>query len=141
MTFGFDLDGTLDSPAVAELARTLILAGVSVHIITGTFGESGDYQSAEAKERKLVRLRIPFVFPVTDDSGRPLRTYTPGLATLHVLTAVDPSYGTEYRLRDLGLRKGSLCEELGIDLFVDDSELYCEMIPKMSGGTALLRVM
>lgn len=140
MTVGFDLDGTLDRPAIAELAKALLKAGVEVHIITGTFAESGDWQSRTAKERKVARLGIPFSYGFTDDFGKPA-TMPSGIATLHVLTAVDPSYGSDYRLRDLGLRKGALCEELGIGLFIDDSDVYCAMIPKMSGGTSILRVM
>jgi len=131
MTIGFDLDGTLDNPNILKLCRTLLTAGSDVHIITGLFAESG-WQDAQAKCRKLDRLGIPFTQNNT--------VGTAGVARVWMLTAVDESKSLDYRLRDLGLRKGELCERLGISLFVEDSELYCELIPKFSGGTTILQV-
>src|SRR6266478_1724156 len=103
MKIGFDLDGTLDRPHIAELCRVLLAGSHEVHIITGVFPEALGWQDHKAH--------------------------------LHVLTAMPSTYDRAYRLTDLGLRKGALCEELGITLFLDDSALYCEMIPKMSGNT------
>ncbi len=130
MRIGFDLDGTLDRPQIAELAKWLIAGGHEVHIITGVFPEAVNWQDGNAKRRKLGRLDIPYT------TG----TLTEGVATLHILDAVPATFARDYRLADLGLRKGALCEELGVTLFLDDSELYCEMVPKMSGNTTVLHV-
>jgi hypothetical protein len=118
---------------IAELCKFLIYRGVEVHIITGVFNDPGaDWQDSKAKREKLRRLEIPVV---TSDEGVAI-----GQARLHILTAVDQKFDRDYRLADLGLRKGALCERLGIQLFIDDSEKYCEMIPKMSGATTVLQV-
>lgn len=148
MKIGFDLDGTLDRPAIRDMALALIEAGHEVHIITGVFLEAGEWQSAEQKRQKLTRLGISFEEPMGDSIW--VRTPTPEFflqpgmakyAKLHVLNAVDgKEFDREYRLVDLGLRKGALCEKLGITLFLDDSETYCKFIPAMSGGTTVLRV-
>lgn len=132
MRIGFDLDGTLDRPALAELAKSLLADGHEVHIITGVFDEAGDWQNGAAKYVKLVGLGIQcHEYPAVRQHGT---------AMLHVLHAVDVSFGLEYRLRDLGLRKGALCHKFGITMFFDDSETYCEMLPKMSGSTQVLHV-
>jgi hypothetical protein len=131
MRFAFDLDGTLDRKVMRDLAKILLDAGHEVHIITGIFAEAGDWQDVDAKRLKLQRLGIPF----TED-GKLLF----GHALLHILVAVDVSFSREYRLNDLGLRKGALCEQLGISIFIDDSSTYCEMVPKMSGDTLVLKV-
>lgn len=131
MIIGFDLDGTLDKPSLAGLCQILLAAGHEVHIITGTFPEAAGWQDAEAKRRKLNRLRISF----TEQDVVKM-----GAARLHVLNAVPSTFDRDYRLADLGLRKGALCEELGIEIFFDDSALYCEMIPKMDGDVTVLQV-
>lgn len=136
MKIGMDLDGTIDRPAVADLCRALIAAGHDVHIITGVFKESGDWQGIEAKREKLTRRGISFVENAEHRSEFSL--VNP--AVLHVLDAVGPEFDRDYRLADLGLRKGALCEKLDLTLFIDDSLTYCEMIPKMSGGTVVLHV-
>jgi hypothetical protein len=133
MIVGFDLDGTLDRPALAELCKRMISDGHDVHIITGVFPEAKDWQDAPAKRRKMERLGIPFYEPATE-------LWKPDKARLYVLDAVPSTFDRNYRLIDLGLRKGAGCEELGITLFYDDSSLYCEMIPKMSGNTLVLKV-
>lgn len=129
---GFDLDGTLDKPALAVLARVLMNnPAVEVHIITGIFAEAGEWQSLEAKKRKLQRLGIAAsLWPHA----------VPGTAQLHALTAVDQSFGLDYRLRDLGLRKAVLTEEHGISVFIDDSKTYCDIMPAMNGGLTILQV-
>lgn len=132
MIVGFDLDGTLDRPNVKALLLALVAAGHEVHIITGVFDEAGDWQSEEAKLAKLNRHGIPFSTGISN--------YSAALPRVHILHAADPSHGRDYRLADLGLRKGDLCERLGIELFIDDSATYCEMIPKMSGGTTVFQV-
>jgi hypothetical protein len=132
MKFGFDLDGTLDKPALRDLANILISAGHEVHVITGTFPEAGDWQNADAKMAKMRRLGIPFTQGFYDPLVR--------VAQLHILYAVNQEYPRDYRLADLGLRKGALCETLGLTMIFDDSMTYCEMIPKMAGNTVVLQV-
>jgi hypothetical protein len=137
MKIGFDLDGTLDKPAIALLANSLLSAGHEVHIITGIFIESGDWQSKQAKFEKLKRIGIEFV---DVDDYWPAKKLPGGQAILHCLFAVDASMGIDYRLRDLGLRKGALSEKLGLQIFLDDSETYMKMMPLMNGGITLLQV-
>lgn len=133
MRVGFDLDGVLDIPVMADLLRALIEGGHEVHIITGTFTEATGWQDAAAKREKLHRHGIPFVSEGMPAANAPV-------AVLHILDAVPQSYDQSYRLRDLGLRKGALCEKLGIKVFIDDSETYCELIPAMSGDTTVLHL-
>lgn len=118
----FDLDGTLDIDILRRLALFLAEHGAEIHVITGTFGESGEWQTEAAKRDKLNRLGLS------------------GFATIHVLSAVAPEFGTEYRLRDLGLRKGALCEKLGINLLFDDSPNFCDVAKRMHGGLTVLQV-
>lgn len=142
MKIAFDLDGTLDRRALAELARILMLGGHEVHIITGVFLEAGDWQSPKEKFEKLRRWGISFerTTEVCDNEVTEVFGDGPVWATLHVLYAVDPSFGLDYRLRDLGLRKGALCEKLGIEILFDDSETYCTVAKCMAGGLTTLQV-
>lgn len=138
MIIGFDLDGVLDRPILKELCLSLLAAGATVYCITGVFSEALLWQDADAKRRKMDRLGIPYV-----EIGKkhlPKEEEMVGKVRLHILTAVPSTFDRDYRLADLGLRKGALCEELGISLFVEDSETYAEMIPKMSGATTVLLV-
>jgi hypothetical protein len=138
MKIGVDLDGTLDRPAILEVVKALLVAGIETHIITGVFPEAIGWQDAAAKRKKMERLGVPFI---EQRGGRHvLVTPEPGVVVLHILDAVPSTFDRDYRLADLGLRKGALCEELGIGLFIDDSSLYCEMVPKMSGATTVLQV-
>jgi hypothetical protein len=159
MKVGMDLDGVLDRPAMAALLKVLLEAGVEVHIITGIFDEAGEWQSEKSKREKLARIGIPTdIDTVTfiascrmsagtaayDTFGTPVVTYrspaAPGAPRVHFLHAVDPSFGLDYRLRDLGLRKGELSERLGLDLMIDDSQLYCDVMRVMNGGLTVLQV-
>jgi len=137
MIVGFDLDGTLDKPELAELAKYFLAGGHIVHVITSTFPESGPWQSMESKFAKLVRIGIPMNHDLTNKN--PIR----GHATLHVLLPIDKDVepSIDARLRDLGLQKGNLTQRLGCDLFFDDSATFCEMIPRMDGHVTVLRVM
>lgn len=132
MKVGFDLDGTLDRPALRDLALALLESGHEVHIITGVFPEAENWQDGPAKRAKLFRHRVPFY----EWPNEPRE----GAARLHILTAVPSTFDRDYRLADLGLRKGELCERLGIEMFFDDSDKYCEMIPKMAGAVTVLHV-
>jgi hypothetical protein len=130
MKIGFDLDGTLDKPALANLCNAMLQAGHEVHIITGIFAEAGAWQGVDAKLAKLERIGVP--------AQQGLAPY--GAATLWPLVAVDVSFGLEYRLRDLALRKGDLSHKLGLEVFLDDSETYMKFMPVMNGGLTLLHV-
>ena len=146
MKIGFDLDGTLDNPAIRDLAKALLAAGHEVHIITGLFIEAGEWQSSSAKHAKLERLGISHFTeemigccdkqPLTMCYGDPEAP----AARLHMLYAVPETFPIDYRLRDLGLRKGNLSQQLGLDIFLDDSETYMKMMPCMDGNVALLHV-
>ena len=132
MTIGFDLDGTLDHPALATLCKALLTGGHTVHIISGAFPEAGPWQDIETKCNKLEVLGIPYSLPEEEEEGT---------AILHVLEAVDHKKFThEYRVGDLGLRKGALCFELGIEVYIDNSADYCKIIPAMNRGVAVLQV-
>jgi hypothetical protein len=144
MKVGFDLDGVLDRPVLKALCLALLAAGIETYCITGVFPEALQWQDADAKRRKMDRLGIPYVEMgkkhILEVSTRSKEEEMIGKVRLHILTAVASTFDRDYRLADLGLRKGALCEELGIELFIEDSELYAEMIPKMSGGTTILLV-
>jgi hypothetical protein len=139
MKVGWDLDGVLDRPVLREVCLTLLAAGVETHCITGVFPEALQWQDAEAKRRKMDRLGIPYVEMGKKHALKEEEMV--GKVRLHILTAVPSTFDRDYRLADLGLRKGALCEELGVTLFLDDSELYCSCVPKMSGATQVLRVL
>jgi len=142
MRVGMDLDGTLDKPALAALANALLAGGHEVHIITSYFPEGGSWQSPAAKHSKLQRLGIEFEH-TTGPRGRTIFSGPDGVkrAELHILEAVDVSFPLEYRLRDLGLRKGEMCERLGIEVMFDDSATFTEVFRLMNGATTMLRVM
>jgi hypothetical protein len=125
---GFDLDGTLDRPALRDLALSLAAAGHEVHIISGCFLEAGDWQDHFSKWKKLVRLGLA--------SGGSGIGYAP-IPGVHVtiLDAVDhEKFDRDYRLADLGLRKGAYIERNRIEVMFDDSELYCKVMPSMCGA-------
>ena len=115
---------------------------VEVHIITGIFAEAGNWQSVEAKLAKLKRIGISVKWNEGEGTLCPV-TRVHGdapYAILHALTAVGPEMGLDYRLRDLGLRKAALTEELGISVIFDDSKTYCDIMPAMNGGLTILQV-
>lgn len=132
MTIGFDLDGTLEHPALAALCKALLEGGHSVYILSGAFPEAGDWQGTEAKCDKLEILGIPYCFPGEEEQGH---------AVLHVMDAVDhKKFDTDYRRADIALRKGALCFELGIEIYIDNSADYCKLIPSMNRAVAVLQV-
>jgi len=139
MKVAFDLDGTLDRKVLADLCKILLDGGHEVSVITGVFSESGAWQGGESKRLKLSRLGIPFN---QYDELEPVAGFNvQHVARLFVLeSAPTAAYTTMDRLRDIGLRKGALCERLGVQMFFDDSSIYCEMVPKMSGDTLTLKV-
>lgn len=127
MKIGFDLDGTLDRPAVRELAFQLLEAGVEVHIISGYFAE-GEWQHPKAKYAKLVRMGFGHWNWINE-------FFVPECQHLVVsfIDQPDTERDTEYRLRNIALRKGAYCEEHGIDIMFDDSELYVKLMPAFCG--------
>jgi hypothetical protein len=138
MKIGFDLDGTLDRPVLRDLCVALLQAGHEIHIISGVFPDATGWQDGPAKHEKLARLGIP-VREWGRSTAQEMAQKGP-YAYLHVLNALPSTFDRNYRLIDLGLRKGEICERLGITLFVEDSALYAEMLPKMSGGTLVLLI-
>lgn len=129
MKVGFDLDGTLDRLAMKDLALSLLSAGHEVFIVSGCFGEAGEWQDETAKLEKLVRLGLAKVGEVPGQYKLPDRLH------IEVLQAVDhKEFSRDYRLADLGLRKGAYLEKNGIGLMFDDSELYCKLMPAYCGA-------
>jgi len=144
MKIGFDLDGTLDRPAMRALCKHLLRSNQQVYIITGVFPEARGWQDEAAKRAKLERLGIPYYvceeLDLNSDKAILEGDIHDPVAQLYVLNAVPSTFDRDYRLIDLGLRKGALCERLGVEMFFDDSSTYCEMLPKMSGNTLVLKV-
>ncbi len=139
MKAAFDLDGTLDRPGIAKLANALLNAGHRVYIMTSHFKEGGEWQSPMSKMEKLRRVGVPFEY-TTGPLGKTIFYGEAQRAELIILEAVDVSFSLDYRLRDLGLRKGELCERLGVDLIVDDSPAFAEVFRLMNGHTNFLQV-
>lgn len=133
MVIGFDLDGTLDHPALADMCRAMLLAGHEVHIISGRFPEAGSWQDVEEKRQKLDAMNI-FHFMDGEEAQE-------DAAMLHVLDAVEhKKFDIDYRRGDLGMRKGDLCRRLGVQVYIDDSASFCESFRAMNRGCALLQV-
>jgi hypothetical protein len=133
MTIGFDLDGTLEHPALAALCKALLNDKHVVHIISGSFPEA-KWQNKMAKMDKLEMLGIPFC--LAEDEVQ-----TEGDAILHVIDGLDGKKHTpETRRIDIGMRKGALCFELGIEIYIDNSADYCKLIPSMNRAVAVLQV-
>jgi hypothetical protein len=129
MKLGFDLDGTLDKPALRDLALALLAAGHEVHVISGCFLEAGEWQDEQAKLEKLVRLGLAQKGETDGTFKLPERLH------IEVLAAVDhEKFDRDYRLADLGLRKGAYLDRNGIELMFDDSELYCKLMPAYCGA-------
>lgn len=128
MKVGFDLDGTLDRPAMLHLAMALLESGHEVYVISGYFGESVAWQGRASKIDKLCRMGL---MKRTGIGVAPVV----GMLVLEVLTAVShEDFDRDYRLVDLAMRKGEYIERMGIELMFDDSELYCKMMPNMCGA-------
>ena len=129
MKVGFDLDGTLDRPALRDLALSLLKAGHEVHIISGCFLEAGEWQDEQAKLEKLVRLGLAQAGPVKGKYKLPENLR---VTILEAVSHID--FDRDYRLADLGLRKGAYVERNGIEVMFDDSELYCKLMPAYCGA-------
>lgn len=94
--YGFDLDGTLDIPAIAQLANDLYAAGHEVYIVTGGFGDRGEWTITE-REKKLTRLKVRYT---------------------EIIRCLKPTF------EEIGQEKGRVCHERGIILLFDDSDTY-----------------
>src|SRR5689334_11256222 len=110
--YGFDLDNTLDRPAIAQLARDLFAAGHEVHIITAIEANADNARYLETFT-KINRLQVPF-------------------------TKVHITLG--YTLEEMGALKANIIEAHGITMMLDDSPTFCREI--MLGSEAqVLRVL
>jgi hypothetical protein len=108
--YAFDLDGTLDRPALAQLANDLHDAGHEVWVITGGLADTGEW-TLEAREQKLAAL---------------------GVRCAGIVRCINPD------IRKLGALKGRECARLGITVMVDDSLPYLEGAAGASSAVRLL---
>ncbi len=108
--YGFDLDGTLDRPALAQLTNDLYDAGHKVYVVTGGLADTGEWTMA-AREAKLAAL---------------------GVHCTGIIRCLDPD------IRMLGLLKGRECRRLGISVMFDDSSFYLRGIAEVSDVVRLL---
>lgn len=113
LRIAFDLDGVLDRPEMAALARFLYAAGVEIHVITVG---APDNETAEATKvmyaRKVERLAFLDV------------PYT----TLHVVTGKDRE--------EEGEEKAALLNYYAIPIMVDDSIDFVESM--VENSTAMI---
>jgi hypothetical protein len=95
---GFDLDGVLDRPEMAALARFLFAAGIEVHVITVGAVEGDAPEGAEVMRARMVErlafLGVPFTM-------------------LHVVT------GEDYE--EAGEEKAVILAYHNIQVMIDDS--------------------
>ena len=108
--YGFDLDGTLDRPALAQLANDLYDAGHEVYVITGGLADAGEWTLA-AREQRLAEL---------------------GVRCTGIVRCLDPDTGK------IGALKGLECSRLGISVLLDDSIYYLSSITMFSNVVRLL---
>lgn len=108
--YGFDLDGTLDRPALARLANDLHDAGHEVYVVTGGLGDTGEW-TLEARKRKLAALGVRYTA---------------------IVRCIDPD------IRQLGILKGRECARLGIAVLLDDDRRYLDGVATVSDAVRLL---
>ena len=125
MKYGFDLDGTLDRKAVLFLAKQLSYLGHEIHVISGVFKEAGDWQHYDEKLKKLERL---------------WKEKLSGNITLHVIESYPSEGDRDLRLVNIGLKKGVLAEQLGLEIMFDDSETYTKVMKSMAGDLVVMHV-
>lgn len=111
--YGFDLDGTLDRPALARLANDLHDAGHEVYVVTGGLGDTGEW-TLPARERTLAALGVRYTA---------------------IMRCIDPD------IRQLGLLKGEQCARLGIAVMVDDDRLYLDGVAAAASDVVRLLVL
>ena len=106
MVYGFDLDGTLDRPQLANLANLLFDLGFQVHVITAhAIGVAGYYATREAKEKKMEKLGV---------------NYT----KLHLCSG--------HTYSEVGMDKARVIREEGIDIMFDDSTTFCNVMSELT---------
>jgi hypothetical protein len=94
--YGFDLDGTLDRPALARMANDLHDAGHDVYVITGGLADSGEW-TLKARQERLAALGVRYT---------------------KIIRCLDPD------IAKIGALKGGECGRLGIGVMLDDSPSY-----------------
>ena len=112
MKVGFDLDGTLDVPALRDLANALYAAGHEVFVVTGGLADTGAWTQVE-RERRLAALGV---------------NYT------EIVRCITP------RAEDIGRLKAQACTERDIPLLIDDDGSYINGARAESAGLCLLHV-
>lgn len=108
--YGFDLDGTLDRPALARMANDLHDAGHEVYVITGGLADAGEWLLG-TRERKLAALGVRYT---------------------GIVRCIDPD------IQMVGILKGRQCRELGISVMLDDDHRYMDGIAEASDAVRLL---
>ena len=112
MRIVFDLDGTLDQPALARLFVELYAChGVELTVLTG--GRSRE-ATQEVARRKLARMGLP--------------------VDVDVVVACGPGPRTVAKEKAKWLAKNR------VSLFIDDSDLYCAEALRAAPSTTVLHV-
>ena len=109
-TYAFDLDGTLDRPELAQLARDLFAAGHEVHIVTGARADVGEWTIA-ARQEKLASLAVNY-------------------------TLIHRCFGATHDA--VGSEKRRVCDEIGALLMFDDAPSYIKELSY--GRSCILQV-
>ena len=112
MKIGFDLDGTLDVPALRDLANALHAAGHEVYVVTGGLADTGEW-TMPAREQRLAAL---------------------GVNCTEIVRCITP------RIADIGALKAQACVEREIPILLDDSGMYIDGARAASSGLCLLQV-
>lgn len=110
--YGFDLDGTLEVPFIAQLARDLYEAGHEVHVVTGANSDTGPW-TLEARQEQLAYLKVPY-------------------------TELHRCFGTT--LKDIAAEKVRVLRENKIKLMIDDMPEYCKAMAQAEVGQILFVV-
>lgn len=108
--YGFDLDGTLDLPGIAQLANDLYDAGHQVYVITGGLADSGEW-TFPARKARLAELGIHYT---------------------EIIRCIDAD------INQMGRLKGEACARLGIAVLLDDSPGYLSGARGISAAARLL---
>lgn len=108
--YGFDLDGTLDKPALAQLANDLFDAGHKVYIVTGGLADSGEW-TLGARIARLHSLHVRYT---------------------EIVRCIHPD------INQLGRIKGEACNGLGISVLLDDAPSYLQGVGTVSQTQRLL---
>ena len=114
MKIGFDLDGTLDRPVIAQMANMYFDAGFEVHVITVCqLAQAGYITSKADKIKKLEKLGVRYT-------------------KLHLVR------GATYS--ECGVAKADVINKEGIVLMFDDAPTFVKMITKFAPTCVVLEV-